>query len=91
MASTNIQFPLKESRYAAARFTAEGKSQALFSPGRIPPRESGSGLLDDVLSFRKKFVIKVAPENPVLCLPAGRQGRGRKVRLQIAEEKQTRC
>jgi hypothetical protein len=30
--------------------------------------------------------IKVAPENPALCLPAARQGRGRKVRLLKAEK-----
>jgi len=29
--------------------------------------------------------IKIAPENIILCLPAGRQGRGLKVRLLKAE------
>ena len=37
---------------------------------------------------RYHFFIKIASENPFLCLPAGRQGRGRKMRLLKAEKSQ---
>jgi hypothetical protein len=47
----------------------------------LMPPPSIIGLFHLVFHF-----INTASENPVLCLPAGRQGRGRKVHLLKAEK-----